>query len=73
MRKRVPDRSKPPTSADAATRSQDDGGLISRMRGALQLGMRGAPWWWEFESEMKRRLALEMLLRRMFAMVPQSV
>jgi N-glycosylase/DNA lyase len=40
---------------------------------ALRLGMRGAPWWWEFESELKRRLALEMLLRRMFAVMPQTV
>jgi hypothetical protein len=39
---------------------------------AIRMGMRGAPWWWEFESELKQKLALEMLLRRMFAMVPQT-
>ena len=29
-----------------------------------------APRWWEYESELKRRLALEMLLRRLFSLVP---
>lgn len=29
-----------------------------------------APRWWEYESELKRRLALEILLRRLFALVP---
>lgn len=31
------------------------------------------PRWWEYESELKRRLALELLLRRLFALVPESV
>lgn len=29
------------------------------------------PHWWEYESELKCRLALEALLRRLFAMVPE--
>ena len=28
------------------------------------------PFWWEYESELKCRLALETLLRRLFSMVP---
>jgi hypothetical protein len=28
------------------------------------------PRWWEYESELKRRLALEILLRRLFSLVP---
>ena len=28
------------------------------------------PRWWEYESELKRRLALETLLRRLFSIVP---
>jgi hypothetical protein len=28
--------------------------------------------WWEFESEMKRRYALEVLMRKLFAMVPSA-
>jgi hypothetical protein len=34
--------------------------------GAIKL-----PQWWEYESPMKRRLALEALLRRMFSMLPE--
>ncbi len=40
-----------------------------------RLGGAGAilvPYWWEYESPLKRRLALEAMMRRMFAMVPQS-
>jgi hypothetical protein len=32
------------------------------------LARHGELWWWEFESEIKRRLALEILMRKMFAM-----
>jgi hypothetical protein len=28
------------------------------------------PFWWEYESELKCRLALEALLRRLFSLVP---
>jgi hypothetical protein len=31
------------------------------------------PFWWEYESELKCRLALEALLRRLFSMVPTAV
>ena len=34
--------------------------------GAIRL-----PYWWEYESPLKRRLALEAMLRRMFALVPE--
>lgn len=30
------------------------------------------PFWWEYESELKCRLALEAVLRRLFSMVPES-
>ena len=30
------------------------------------------PFWWEYESELKCRLALEALLRRLFSMVPEA-
>jgi hypothetical protein len=47
--------------------------LIARIRsGALGFNTRGVLWWWEFESEFKARIALENLLRRMFAMVPMA-
>ena len=29
------------------------------------------PFWWEYEGELKCRLALEALLRRLFSMVPE--
>lgn len=29
------------------------------------------PFWWEYESELKCRLALEAVLRRLFSMVPE--
>jgi hypothetical protein len=41
----------------------------ARVRFIAPLARRGELWWWEFESEIKRRLALEILMRRMFAMV----
>ena len=50
----------------------------TRERGAAlrrRLGGAGAillPNWWEYESPLKRRLALEAVLRRMFAMVPAA-
>jgi hypothetical protein len=28
--------------------------------------------WWEFESDVKRQLALEILMRRMFAIMPKA-
>jgi hypothetical protein len=31
------------------------------------LARRSELWWWEFESEIKRTLALEILMRKMFA------
>ena len=34
--------------------------------GAIRL-----PFWWEYESELKCRLALEALLRRLFSVVPE--
>ena len=30
------------------------------------------PFWWEYESELKCRLALEAVLRRLFSMVPEA-
>ncbi len=35
--------------------------------GALRL-----PFWWEYESELKCRLALEAVLRRLFSMLPEE-
>ncbi len=32
------------------------------------LARRSELWWWEFESEIKRKLALELLMRKMFTM-----
>jgi hypothetical protein len=50
--------------------------VAAPMRGGVRfiapLTRRTAIWWWEFESEVKRRLALELLMRRMFAIVPSS-
>ncbi len=31
------------------------------------------PYWWEYESELKCRLALEVLLRRLFSIVPEAM
>lgn len=31
------------------------------------------PYWWEYESPLKRLLALEAMMRRMFAIVPVPV
>ena len=39
-----------------------------------RLGGAGAillPYWWEYESPLKRRIALEAMLRRMFSLVPE--
>ncbi|TAG03166.1 MAG: hypothetical protein EAZ43_07275 [Betaproteobacteria bacterium] len=58
------------SAIQVATRTQ---WLIARIRSsALGFNRRSAPWWWEFESELKARIALENLLRRMFAMVPMA-
>ncbi len=40
-----------------------------------RLGGAGAiivPYWWEYESPLKRRLALEAMMRRIFALVPPA-
>ena len=45
------------------------GGALLRRR----LGGAGAilvPYWWEYESPLKRRIALEAMMRRIFAVVP---
>lgn len=42
-------------------------------RRAKRLGGAGAiiaPAWWEYESELKRRIALEALMRRLFSVTP---
>ena len=42
---------------------------------APKLGGAGAivaPFWWEYESELKCRLALEAVLRRLFSMLPEA-
>ena len=44
--------------------------MLERKRGGA--GAILLPFWWEYESELKCRLALETLLRRLFSMVPQS-
>jgi len=54
--------------ARAQTRTGRGGTELRR-----RLGGAGAilvPYWWEYESPLKRRLALEAMLRRMFAIVP---
>jgi hypothetical protein len=33
----------------------------------------GLPQWWEYESPLKRHLALEVLLRKIFALVPEPM
>jgi hypothetical protein len=30
------------------------------------------PYWWEYESQLKRQIALEAMLRRLFSMVPET-
>ena len=40
-----------------------------------RLGGAGAilvPYWWEYESPLKRRLVLEAMMRRMFALMPAA-
>jgi hypothetical protein len=47
---------------------------VRRRARVEKLGGAGAillPHWWEYESPLKRRLALEATLRRMFALVPE--
>jgi len=44
-------------------------------RRAKRLGGAGAiiaPAWWEYESELKRRIALEALMRRLFSLAPPA-
>jgi hypothetical protein len=43
--------------------------MLERKRGGA--GAILLPFWWEYESELKRRLALEAVLRRLFSMVPE--
>ena len=48
---------------------------VTPKRLAPKLGGAGAimlPFWWEYESELKCRLALEAVLRRLFAMLPEG-
>ena len=48
---------------------------VAPIRLAPKLGGAGAimlPFWWEYESELKCRLALEALLRRLFSMLPEE-
>ena len=60
--------------ARAQTRARNHsrrGGIELRRR----LGGTGAilvPYWWEYESPLKRRLALEAMMQRMFALVPMT-
>ena len=42
---------------------------------AKRVGGAGAiivPYWWEYESQLKRQLALEAMLRRLFSVVPNA-
>jgi hypothetical protein len=39
---------------------------LKRIRFIAPLARRSEIWWWEFESDVKRRLALEILMRRLF-------
>lgn len=42
---------------------------------AKRVGGAGAivvPYWWEYESQLKRQLALEAMLRRLFSVVPDG-
>lgn len=46
---------------------------IHAHKAARRVGGAGAivaPYWWEYESPLKRQLALEALLRRLFSVVP---
>lgn len=40
---------------------------VKRVGGA---GAIVVPYWWEYESQLKRQLALEAMLRRLFSVVP---
>lgn len=47
--------------------------LVRQRNRSDKLGGAGAiklPQWWEYESPLKRRLALEAVLRRMFSLLP---
>ena len=49
--------------------------LHGSVRAATRLGGAGAIMvlqWWEYESPLKRRLALEATLRRLFSLVPET-
>ena len=50
-------------------RARDTAGVRLRLGGAGAIVL---PFWWEYESPLKRRLALEAMLRRIFAVVPES-
>ena len=57
--------------ARTQTRTRRGGSQLRR-----RLGGAGAilvPYWWEYESPLKRRLALEAMMRRMFAIVPVPI
>lgn len=41
-----------------------------RTRLVAPLARKTELFWWEFESELKRRIALEVLMRKMFALLP---
>ena len=43
--------------------------LLERKQGGA--GAIVLPFWWEYESELKCRLALEAVLRKLFSMVPE--
>lgn len=48
---------------------------VAPKRVAPKLGGAGAivlPFWWEYESELKCRLALEAVLRRLFSVLPEA-
>ena len=44
--------------------------MLARKQGGA--GAIVLPFWWEYESEFKCRLALEAVLQRLFAMVPEA-
>jgi hypothetical protein len=44
--------------------------LRSSARVVAPLARKTQVFWWEFESEIKRRLALEILMRKLFAIAP---
>jgi hypothetical protein len=59
----------------ARTHGRARASMQARIHGhkAKRLGGAGAivvPYWWEYESQLKRQLALEAMLRRLFSVVP---